>query len=322
MTGVPNFQRFMLPLLRLAEDDREHSIADAAEHVASVLGIDPEARREVLSSGRQTRFNNRVRWARTHLGKAGLLEASRRAHFRITERGREFLRSDPSEITMQDLTRFEEYREFRRGRAASPGGAGVGPIEDDSTSPEELLDRTYQLFRASLAQDLLFHVKRSTPTFFEQLVVELLVRMGYGGSHKDAAQAVGRSGDEGIDGIIKEDKLGLDVVYVQAKRWESPVRRPDIQAFAGSLEGKRARKGVFITTSRYTPDALEYVSLIEKRIVLINGPQLAELMIDHGVGVSEPSATYAVRSIDEDYFDAVPDDVPEHTDAREGEDTP
>jgi restriction system protein len=300
-SGVPNFQDFMVPLLRFAADGREHSMAEAAEHVARELGIGEDARREVLSSGRQTRFDNRLGWARTHLTKAGALEASRRAHFRITTRGHDLLASNPDGLTRNVLNQFDEYRQFRQRRAAvEPEGTDLG---EDST-PEETLDRSYQAFRRDLAEDLLAHVKGSSPAFFEQLVVDLLVKMGYGGSYKDAARAVGRSGDEGIDGIIKEDRLGLDVLYVQAKKWENPVRRPEVQAFAGSLEGQRARKGVFITTSRYTPDAREYVSKIEKRIVLIDGEELAELMIDHGIGVSDPFETYALRRIDEDYFEA------------------
>jgi restriction system protein len=298
---VPDFQAIMLPLLRLAGDGGEHRLGDAVEHLAGELGLTPEERRERLASGMQTRFANRVGWARTHLVKAGALTSPRRGYFAVTERGRELLARHPEAIAMRDLEEFPGYLDFRRGRRVE-NGAPPADVEMAEASPEELLDASYQALSGALADDLLDRIKRGSPAFFEQLVVDLLVAMGYGGSHADAARAVGRAGDEGIDGIIKEDRLGLDVVYVQAKRWENPVRRPDVQAFAGSLDGQRARKGVFITTSRFTPDARDYVGRIEKRIVLIDGDELTELMIEHGVGVSEV-ARYAVKHVDEDYFD-------------------
>jgi restriction system protein len=208
---------------------------------------------------------------------------------------------------MKFLEQFPKYREFRKNVSSSDEEINELPglsqfvNEQSKETPEELLEQSYQSLRRTLAQEVLERVKLSSPYFFEQLVVDLLVAMGYGGSITDAGQAVGKSGDDGIDGIIKEDKLGLDTIYIQAKRWENPVGRPVVQAFAGSLEGQRGKKGILITTSRFSQDAKDYVNRIEKKIVLIDGEQLAQLMMDYNVGVSE-KATYVVKKIDEDYF--------------------
>jgi restriction system protein len=253
--AIPDFQSVMLPLLRLAGDGREYALLDAAHRLADEFGLTPAERQELLPSGRQRTFENRVRWARTYLTKAGLLESPARGRFRITPRGKDILETKPSEINIGYLERFPEFVEFR----STTRTAGEEKQPRVVETPEELLENSYQALRADLARDLLDRVRRAPPDFFEQLVVDLLVSMGYGGSKKDAGEAVGRSGDEGIDGIIKEDKLGLDVVYVQAKRWQAPVGRPIVQSFAGSIEGQRARKGVLITTSHFTPDAREYV---------------------------------------------------------------
>jgi restriction system protein len=298
--AVPDFQTIMLPLLRSLEGGQERRINDLVEHLADGFNLTPEERAELLPSGRQARFTNRIHWAVTHLYKAGLLDRPGRGRVRLTERGRRVLRTDPGRIDMALLARYPEYRQFQR----TPNGAQPdGPVAQSNTkTPEEMLEASYQSLRSILAGDLLDRIGNCSPVFFERLVVDLLVAMGYGGSRRDAGLAVGRSGDGGIDGIIKEDKLGLDFVYVQAKRWSGAVSRPDIQAFAGSLEGQRARKGVFITTSKFTSDAHDYVTRIEKRIVLIDGEQLAQLMIDHGVGVADV-ALYHVKKIDTDYFE-------------------
>ncbi|MCX7791087.1 MAG: restriction endonuclease, partial [Chloroflexaceae bacterium] len=260
-------------------------------------------RAELLPSGVQPKFDNRVGWARTHLGKALLLESPKRGWFRITERGRAALAQNPPRIDMAFLSQYPEYQAFRsRGRAMENGVAGAGEAAEEVASPEERLEASYQALRGALAQELLEKVKQVSPRFFERLVVDLLVAMGYGGSRRDAGQAIGRSGDGGIDGIINEDRLGLDVVYIQAKRWEQTVSRPEVQAFAGSLEGVRARKGVMITTSTFSPQAREYVSRIEKKIVLIDGEQLAQYLIDYDIGVTEVSR-YVIKKIDLDYFE-------------------
>jgi restriction system protein len=298
--AVPTYQEFMLPLLRLAADGAEHSISDAVDEIALKLGISEEDQNELLPSGTQTRFSNRVSWAGSYLRKAGLLQSTGRGRFRNTERGIEALRSSPSVIDNTFLEQFPEFVEFKRKTSVEQPEGDQEPARDTQT-PQEVLESSYQSLRRTLAQELLERAKKSSPRFFERLVVDLLVAMGYGGSRADAGQAVGRSGDGGIDGIIKEDRLGFDAVLVQAKRWDAAVGRPVVQAFAGSLEGQRARKGVLITTSTFTKDARDYVGRIEKRIVLIDGEQLAQLMIDFGVAVTDV-ANYRVKRVDADYF--------------------
>jgi restriction system protein len=294
---IPDFQTVMRPLLELASDGQTHVLTDAFASLATHFQLSEDEREELLPSGKQRRFENRVRWARTYLGKAGLLEAPRRGELRITERGRDLLREVPDAINVGHLERYPEYVEFKNTTRATTEASS----NDRSETPEESLETNFQTLRNSLADDVLQRVKSASPQFFEELVVDLLVAMGYGGSRRDAGKAVGRSGDDGIDGIINEDKLGLDVVYLQAKRWQGPVGRPVVQAFAGSLEGHRARKGVLITTSHFTPDATEYVDRIEKKIVLLDGARLAQLMIDHDIGVADV-ATYKIKRVDLDYF--------------------
>lgn len=313
---IPNFQGLMRPLLELAAVEGEISHARSVDVLAETLGLTEAERQELLPSGKQTRLANRVAWARTHLKHAGLLTIPARGLVRITDRGKEALDEAPEEINMKYLFRYPEYVEFRAGKVEDSSTAEAA----DALTPEERLESSYSTLRDALADDLLERMRQVAPGFFEQLVVDLLVAMGYGGSRGDAARAVGQSGDGGIDGIIKEDKLGLDAVYVQAKRWSANVGRPVVQAFAGSLDGFRARKGILITTSSFSKDATDYVSKIEKRIVLIDGVRLADLMIEHGVGV-DPVATYTVHKIDEDYFEAgatprpVVDDAAEEADA-------
>jgi len=302
--AVPGFQEFMLPLLRLAGDGSEQTLAEASRRLAKECGLTVEDLGELLPSGKQTRFRNRVGWAATYLRKTKLLEATRHGRFRITERGRSVLKDPPQRIDLDYLKRFPEYEEFTHkpvsdGVPVLNGGPSDATVE---TTPEEALEESYRVLRQKLAEDLLETIKAASPTFFEKLVVDLLVAMGYGGSRSDAGQAIGGSGDGGIDGIIKEDRLGLDAIFLQAKRWESSVDRPTVQAFAGSLEGHRARKGVLITTSQFTKGAREYVEKIEKKIVLIDGELLAQLMIEHGVGVADVSK-YVVKKLDPDYFE-------------------
>ena len=303
---VPGFQDLMLPMLLIANDGNEHTQPDLVARLARDLRMTEADLRELLPSGRKPKFEDRVSWAQTYLYKAGLLEKPRRAVFRITERGRQVVRSRPARIDIAFLSQFPEFGQFRPPSQRSQGGSGhtddgASGISDET--PQEILESSYQNLRRELAQELLQRVKQVNPAFFERLVVDLLIAMGYGGSRRDAGQAIGQSGDDGIDGIIKEDKLGLDAVYLQAKRWESTVGRPHLQSFAGSLEGNRARKGVFITTSTFSQEARSYVERIEKRIVLIDGEQLAQLMIEHGVGVAEV-ASYVVKRMDLDYFEA------------------
>lgn len=302
--AIPDFQSCMLPVLRLAGDGKEHSLAEAREVVAAQFHLSSEECTESLPSGRQRRLDNRVSWARSYLHHAGLLQSPRRGCFQITDRGRAVLREAPPQINIAFLEQFEEFKEFRRAVDKSePGELGekTGELLQLRETPEETLERAYQNIRAELATDLLERVKASSPAFFERLVVELLLNMGYGRSRADAGRAIGGTGDEGIDGLISEDRLGLDTIYIQAKRWEGTVGRPEIQRFVGALHGRRARKGVFITTSSFSAEASEYVSHIDPRVVLIDGRQLAEYMLDLNVGVTTRT-TYELKRIDSDYF--------------------
>jgi restriction system protein len=307
--AVPEFQTFLLPSLEFAADGQEHSLGELREHLAARFGLTSEDRSEVLPSGRQRRFDNRVAWAKVYLQRAAAIDSPKRAHFRINERGRSILAQGRSRIDIGFLEQFEEFREFRRaGRQEAGGTDGPESVARPLTNetPEEALERAHQVLRSDLAIAILGKVKGSSPAFFESLVVELLLKMGYGGSRADAGRAIGGSGDEGIDGVISEDRLGLDTIYIQAKRWDGTVGRPEIQKFVGALHGKRARKGVFITTGGFSAEAADYVSRIDPRVVLIDGKQLAEYMIDLDLGVTT-RATYDVKRLDSDYFAEEPD---------------
>jgi len=301
---IPDFQSIMLPLLRIAGDSREHNIHEAVNELAKIFGVSEEEQAKLLPSGQQPVFYNRVGWARTYLKKAGLLIDPRRGFFEITDRGKDVLSKDPTRIDMKYLRQFPEYIEFRETTRDAEQQDDVDDLSG-SLTPEEELEEAYIKIREDLGNELLDYVTKSTPGFFEKLVVELLVNMGYGGSRRDAARAVGQSGDEGIDGIIDEDRLGLDTIYIQAKKWknDSSVGRPEIQKFVGALQGKRAKKGIFITTSRFTESAKEYAFNIDTKIVLIDGQRLTDLMIDYGVGVAHRT-TYEIKSLDTDYFES------------------
>lgn len=299
--AIPDYQSIMLPLLKLAGHGETLRSRDAVESLGEHFSLTELERRQLLPSGKQATFDNRVGWARTYLSKAGLLESPKRGFFAITAAGQNVLSESPPEINVKFLERFPEFKAFRELRRTKSKASEASAVESTEVSPEEQLENAYQELRAELGADILKSIKDCSPQFFEQLVIDIIVKMGYGGSRKEAGQAVGRSGDEGIDGIIKEDRLGLDIIYLQAKRWEAVVGRPEIQKFAGALQGQRARKGIFITTSSFTKEALRYVQQIESKIILIEGEHLVELMIDHGVGVST-EATYEVKQIDSDYF--------------------
>ncbi len=299
---IPDFQSIMLPLLRLATDKEIHKLNDAVDQLANQFDLSDEERSELLQSGQQPVFYNRVGWAKTYLKKSGLLEDPRRGHFQITERGSQLLRENPSKINMKLLERYDEYREFKKSDNETIESIKSEEYLEELT-PEEALENAYQRIRKGISEQLLSYVINSTPGFFEKLVVELLVKMGYGGTQRDAARAVGRSGDEGIDGIIDEDRLGLETIYIQAKKWntEQTVGRREIQQFVGALTGQRAKKGVFITTTRFTDTARHYVENIEPKVILIDGNRLTELMIDYGVGVASRTS-YELKEIDTDYF--------------------
>ena len=296
--AIPDYQEIMLPILKLAEDNEEHSLREAIESLAPVFSLTDSEKKELLPSGQQSIFDNRVGWAKTYLKKAGLLKSTRRGYFKITDRGLKVLSDRPEQIDVQYLTRFEEFVAFKSIRKVKTDNIS---ISNDDQTPEEQLENSYQKVRTDLAIELLDTVKSCSPTFFEKLVVDLLVKMGYGGTRRDAGQAIGKTGDEGIDGIIKEDRFGLDIIYIQAKRWESSIGRPEVQKFAGALQGQRAKKGIFITTSSFSNEAHEYVKKLDSKIVLIDGDSLAQFMIDYNVGVS-PVSVYEIKRIDSDYF--------------------
>lgn len=294
---IPDYQSIMLPLLKMLADKGEHHYRDLIERLAEEFKLTEDERKEVLPSGQQPLFDNRVGWARTYLKKAGLITAPSRGVSKITPRGIEILAQNPSELSLAYLM------------GAPNSGSTVSKVNFDSSdienpeTPEEHLDKAYDRIRKGLASEILSKVMESSPAFFERLVVDLLVKMGYGGSFKDAGKALGRSGDEGIDGTIKEDKLGLDIIYIQAKRWKvgNIVGRPEIHKFVGALAGQGAKKGIFITTSTFSKDAWEYVPKNETKIVLIDGEQLAQLMIDFNIGCTT-QRTYDLKRIDSDYF--------------------
>lgn len=309
--AVPNYQTAMLPLLRLTVNGAEHRFRDSVEQLAAEFKLTDDERGEMLPSGTAPLFDNRVGWARTYLKQAGLLQSPKRGVLRITNRGQALLAKNPTKIGVEDLDQYEEFRAFRTRRRDTQQEAVPGqqclPIHGPETvgeeqTPEDLFASAYRRMRKNLELELLEQTKAATPGFFERLVIDLLVSMGYGGSRRDAGRAIGKSGDGGIDGIIKEDKLGLDAIYIQAKRWEGTVGRPEIQKFAGALQGHRANKGVFLTTSFYTREAIEYANIINTKIILIDGETLAALMVDHSVGVSTVGM-YELKKVNTDYFE-------------------
>lgn len=301
---IPDYQSLMLPLLKLVSDRQEHKYRDLIEKLAAEFQVSDEERKELLASGNQAVFDNRVGWAKTYLKKAGLLDSPKRATFVITQIGIETLKKNPDRVDAKYLRQFPAFLEFQNAsRSDNETEEETKTVETNEQTPEENLDKAYQRIRKSLASELLNRVVELSPTFFERLVVELLVKMGYGGSIKDAGKAIGKSGDEGIDGTIKEDKLGLDIIYIQAKRWRpgSVVGRPELHKFVGALAGQGAKKGIFITTSNFTREALEYTPKNETKIVLIDGEQLAQLMIDYNLGCTTQQI-YELKKIDSDYF--------------------
>lgn len=301
--AVPDFQSLMLPLLRVSADGQEHSLTEARDVLATEFRLSHTDREELLPSGRQSQFSNRVAWAKSYLQQAGLVVSPRRGHFQVTSRGREILKTPPVRIDIKFLEQYPEFVEFRTPKAeVDETSSAVPPSQPEPETPEEALEAAHLKMRTGLALELLSRVKAASPQFFERLVVELLLKMGYGGSRRDAGQAIGKAGDEGIDGVISEDRLGLDVVYLQAKKWEGTVGRPEIQEFVGALHGKRAKKGVFLTTGTFSSDAVAYVDNIDSKVVLIAGRRIAELMMDFDVGVNM-AATYTVKRVDSDYFE-------------------
>ena len=305
--AIPDFQTAMLPVLRdLSQGERTGQ--ETLDALAAHFGLTPEERAQRLPSGTQASFTNRLGWAKSYLKAARLIEAPRRGVYRLTDRGRAVLAENPTSVRINYLMRFPEFVAFRQGRSSDADGAEPStmatllaePATDERT-PDDLMEDGYQQLRIALVAELRERIATMPPSAFEQLVVDLLKAMGYGGPQEDAGLVVGGGGDEGIDGVIKEDRLGLETIYVQAKRWQGSVGRPEVHRFAGALQGQRAGKGVFITTSSFTKDARAFVNSIRPTIVLVDGAQLAELMIDHGIGVT-PVKRYETKRVDSDYF--------------------
>ncbi len=300
---IPDYQSLMLPLLKLIERKGEISLKEAAIILADELKLTEEEKKQLLPSGTQTFIQNRVGWAGSYLKQAGLLFYPKRGLTSITEDGKKLLKENPAHIDNQFLKRYNKFLEFYDKKRSTKRIEKSSHETEKEMTPQEALEYGYERINESLASDLLNIIKEKSAEFFENLVVELLLKMGYGGSKQEAGEVIGKSGDGGIDGIIKEDKLGLDIIYIQAKRWQGTVGRPEIQKFTGALSGQGARKGIFITTSNFTKDAIDYANQNQTyKIVLIDGDKLTELMIEHNLGVST-TATYEIKKIDADYFE-------------------
>jgi restriction system protein len=299
--AIPDFQTMMLPLLQSCRDGREHSRTELEQALVTHFSLTKDDLTEMLPSGRQGRFSNRVAWVKAELKIAGLIESPKQGVSKITERGLDLLKTNPASINRRLLSQFPEYVERLKSYKEKEKTKEVETTQ--SGTPEEEIESAIQNKRVALIHDLLDKLTTCSPRFFESLVVDVINKMGYGGTREDAAEVIGRSGDEGIDGIIKQDKLGLDRIYIQAKRWDPDrtVGRPEIHKFVGALTGQKANKGLFITTTKFTADAISYVSSIVPKIVLIDGEMLAKLMFDHNIGVSTV-ATYELKRIDSDYF--------------------
>jgi len=299
--AIPDYQTLMLPLLKIADDGKEHLLKESINILSEQFNLSDDDISALLPSGTQTIIYNRIGWARTYMKKAGLLTSPKRGHFQITEKGKELLKKNPSKIDVKLLDQYDEFVSFKTTHRTKDIDRIQEEKSDEFDTPEEALEYGYQKITSNLSEDILSTIKECSPSFFEKLVVDLLITIGYGGSRKEAGEVLGKSGDGGIDGIIKEDKLGLDIIYIQAKRWENIIGRPEIQKFAGALLGQKAKKGIFITTSNFTQEALEYAQSLENKVVLIDGDKLAQLMIEHNLGVSTVTS-YEIKRIDSDYF--------------------
>jgi restriction system protein len=306
--AIPDYQSLMLPLLKHAALG-ETRVPEVSDKLADEFELTPEERDQLLQSGRQKLLNNRIHWAKFYMAKAGLIDHPRRGRFVASDQGRLLLARNPSRINVETLLQYPAFRDFYRGANSdieeeqAPHGPAVTTASDPDRTPEEQVEAAHLALQSALREELLQRILQNSSTFFEQVIVELLVAMGYGGSLRNAAAQLGRSGDGGVDGVINEDRLGLDRVYVQAKRYAPTISvgRPDVQGFVGSLVGLGATKGVFVTTSSFSRQALEFVQHLTQRIILIDGQRLAELMIEHNVGV-RLSRAIEFKRLDEDFF--------------------
>jgi len=296
--AIPKFEEINLPLLEFTKDGEEKSLSEAYQYIGDYFDLTEEERNKYLESGNEKILHNRVRWAKQYLKRASLVEPTKRGHFKITKRGLKILEENPDKIDQDFLKRFEEFREWKE--RSKEGETGVEGETKTEKSPEEVIDQTHKEIKESLIEDIKEEIMNASPQFFEKLVVDLITRMGYGGSRKEAGEAIGGAGDEGIDGIIKEDRLGLEKIYIQAKRWKNSVGPGEVREFIGALKDKGGKKGILITTSSFTKSAKETAERNPK-IVIINGDRLAELMIENNLGVV-PDSKYEIKDIDTDYF--------------------
>ena len=300
---IPDYQSIMLPLLKKISDGKVYKYRELIEILTKDYNLTEEEQKELLPSGQQPIFDNRVGWANTYMKKAGLIKSEKRGHLQITDLGQKILSDNPKEINNQFLKQFDTFKDFTRVKKhGTTKSKEIKEIIEEEQTPEEMLEYAHQKLTNDLSQELIETIKMCSPRFFENLVIDLLLAMGYGGSRVDAGKAIGKSNDGGIDGIIKEDKLGLDIIYVQAKRWENTVPTREVRDVAGALLAKKAKKGIFISTSDFPKSAIEFVSQIEPKLILIDGQRLGQLMIEFNVGVSI-QRTYKVKRIDSDYFE-------------------
>jgi restriction system protein len=301
--AVPAFQTIFRPLLEVLDDGQDHHVSAVRDRLAADFSLTEDDLQETIPSGRVTKFQNRVGWATTYLYRTRLIDRPQRAVYKINDRGRKVLAENLERVDLKTLSQFEELAEFRETKPASDEHDQQPKMADtdQDQTPEERIDAAYRELRAALAGELLDHIFEQSADFFEQLVLDVLHAMGYGGGHDDATERLGKSGDGGVDGVIREDRLGLDLIYVQAKRWQNVVGRPEIQKFFGALHGQRATKGIFITTSTFSKEASSYADSVTPRVILVDGKELAQLMIDFDVGVTA-SQRYALKRIDLDYF--------------------
>jgi restriction system protein len=305
---IPDFQTITLPVLEIMSNEEEHLLQNLVTQISDKYNLTKKEREELVPSGAMSKIKNRTSWVLTHLKKSGLIYPIRRGVFKITEDGLNILKSKPERIDLKFLNKIpayknwkDTYKDYQKDTFSSDRKDDDYEIVTDKT-PDELLEYSHSQLREELAIELIEKIKECSPNFFEHLVVDLLIKMGYGGSKKEAGRVIGKSGDGGIDGIINEDKLGLDSIYIQAKRWDNVVGRPQIQGFVGALAGQGAKKGIFITTSSFTKEAIEYLPKNDIKIVLIDGIKLAQLMIEHNVGVAI-KINYEVKKVDSDYFE-------------------
>ena len=306
--SIPSFQELMLPFLKECSNGFEYTVIEMSDIIAKQLELSNEVLHEIMSSG-QTKLVNRIAWVKTYLRKTRLIVLPTRGKFKITQRGLDLLKTTPTEINIKLLKQYPEFIEWqnqtKQSQTVIPESKSSKPDELETNTPEEQIEMIYSNLRSDLSIQLIDIILKNPPSFFEQLVVDLLVAMGYGGSRQDAGLALGKTGDGGIDGIIKEDRLGLDIIYIQAKRYspDNSVPSREVRDFVGSLEGNGAQKGVMITTSSFTRDGIDFVKrLQQKKIVLIDGVRLTQLMIDNDIGVSTVS-TYAIKKVNSDYFE-------------------